>query len=258
MKKLWVFAAAFLVASTSFVAGASARTSGPCTADPTGSITRLYRAYFLRAPDGGGLAFWVDRCNRNISRLADISDAFAASDEFKLRYGSVDNPAFVNLVYRNVLGRIPDAGGLQGWLDFMTRGARRGEVMLGFSESPEFQAKVGVISPVAPTPAPAKLTAGQTNAIRSAQDYLRLMAFSRAGLIEQLSSPYGEGYSVADATFAVDSLNVDWNEQAAKKAKEYLAVMPFSRAGLIEQLSSPYGEGFTYDQAVYGVNAAGL
>ena len=135
--------------------------------------------------------------------------------------------------------------------------------MLGFSESPEFQLKVGVTSPTpppppAPKPAPAKLTAGQSNAIRSAQDYLRLMAFSRAGLIRQLSSSYGEGYSVADATFAVDYLNVDWNAQAAKSAKDYLALEPFSRDGLIRQLESSFGEGFTHDQAVYGVTASGL
>ena len=59
MKKLWVFAAAFLVASTSLVVGASAGTA-PATNDPTGSVTRLYWAYFLRAPDSTGLPFWVD------------------------------------------------------------------------------------------------------------------------------------------------------------------------------------------------------
>ena len=250
-------------ASASAVVVASARSTAPCTNDPTGSVTRLYRAYFLRAPDSTGLPFWVDRCNRGLSSLVDISDAFAGSPEFNLRYGALANPDFVTLVYRNVLDRAPDAGGLQASVDFLGRGARRGEVMLGFSESPEFQLKVGVTSPTpppppAPKPAPAKLTAGQSNAIRSAQDYLRLMAFSRAGLIRQLSSSYGEGYSVADATFAVDYLNVDWNAQAAKSAKDYLALEPFSRDGLIRQLESSFGEGFTHDQAVYGVTAAGL
>lgn len=115
-----------------------------CTVDPTGSVARLYLAYFLRQPDAGGLAFWVDRCNRRISSLVDISDAFAGSPEFKLRYGALDNAAFVTLVYRNVLGRDPDQAGLQASIDFLGRGARRGEVMLGFSESPEFKAKTGI------------------------------------------------------------------------------------------------------------------
>ena len=106
-------------------------------------------------------------------------------------------------------------------------------------------------------PAPAE-TPGQQNARQSAQEYLATQAFSRAGLIKQLSSQYGSGYSVADATYGVDSLNVDWNEQAAKAAKEYLATQAFSRAGLIQQLESQYGSEFTHAQAVYGVTAAGL
>ena len=78
------------------------------------------------------------------SRAWSTSPTFAGSPEFNLRYGALDNPAFVTLVYKNVLGRTPDQGGLQGSVDFLGRGARRGEVMLGFSESPEFIAKSGV------------------------------------------------------------------------------------------------------------------
>ena len=105
--------------------------------------------------------------------------------------------------------------------------------------------------------APAR-TAGQEQAIGKAEDYLSFKAFSRQGLIEQLSSEYGSGFSKADATYAVDHITVDWNEQAAKAAKEYLAVTHFSRSGLIEQLESSFGSGFTHAQAVYGVTKAGL
>jgi Host cell surface-exposed lipoprotein len=93
---------------------------------------------------------------------------------------------------------------------------------------------------------------------RSAENYLDFSAFSRKGLIEQLSSEYGEGFSKADAIYAVNHLDVDWNEQAAKSAKNYLDQSAFSRQGLIEQLSSEYGEGFSRAQAVYGVNQTGL
>ena len=65
-------------------------------------------------------------------------------------------------------------------------------------------------------------TAGQENARRSAETYLDTMAFSRKGLISQLSSSAGEGYSRADATYAVNHIDVDWNEQAAKAAQNYL------------------------------------
>jgi hypothetical protein len=101
------------------------------------------------------------------------------------------------------------------------------------------------------------LTGPQKNAVRSANSYLGFKGFSRNGLIDQLSSPYGDGYSVADATAAVDSLNVDWNAQAVKSAEQYLEMMGFSCNGLIEQLSSDYGDKFTIDQARYGAQQAG-
>jgi len=101
------------------------------------------------------------------------------------------------------------------------------------------------------------LTTPQINAVRSAKQYLNYQAFSRNGLIHQLSSPAGEGYEVADATAAVDSLNVDWNNQATKSAKLYLNMQGFSCRGLIHQLSSDAGDKFTVSQATYGARQAG-
>lgn len=104
--------------------------------------------------------------------------------------------------------------------------------------------------PVAFTPARQPLSSSQRNATRAAEQYLELSGFSRSGLIDQLEY---EGYSTEDATFAVDSLNVDWNEQAVRCAEQYLELTPFSLSGLIDQLVY---EGFTYEQATYGANAA--
>ena len=53
---------------------------------------------------------------------------------------------------------------------------------------------------------PYNLTSSQSNAVRSAEQYLSMSGFSRDGLIQQLSSDAGEGYSVSDATAAVDNL----------------------------------------------------
>lgn len=114
--------------------------------------------------------------------------------------------------------------------------------------------------PVDPAPAEESSspdeTSGQKNARESAEQYLQTGAFSRAGLIKQLSSQYGDGYSKADAIYGATAVHANWNEQAAKAAKTYLANQPFSRSGLIQQLESAYGDGFTHAQAVYGVNAA--
>lgn len=116
-----------------------------------------------------------------------------------------------------------------------------------------------VSSPAKPeaTQAGPALTGPQVNAARTASEYLNMSGFSRAGLIQQLSSSSGEGYDLADATAAVDSLDVDWNEQAARSAREYLNMSGFSCKGLIQQLSSSAGEKFTKDQAAYGAKKAG-
>ena len=101
------------------------------------------------------------------------------------------------------------------------------------------------------------LTGPQRNAVRSAESYLSFTGFSRAGLIDQLSSSYGDGYDVADATAAVDSLAIDWKYQAVRSARQYLEMMGFSCKGLIEQLSSDAGEKYTKSQAGYGAQQAG-
>lgn len=101
------------------------------------------------------------------------------------------------------------------------------------------------------------LTPAQRNAVRSAQAYLRMSGFSRQGLIDQLSSEYGDQFSVADATVAVENLDVDWNAQAARSAAAYLQMSGFSCQGLIDQLSSSHGEQFTVDQARVGATRAG-
>lgn len=101
------------------------------------------------------------------------------------------------------------------------------------------------------------LTAPQNNAVRSAKLYLSISGFSREGLIQQLSSDAGDGYKVADATVAVDSLNVDWKKQAVRSAKQYLSISGFSCKGLIEQLSSSAGDGYTESEATYGAQQAG-
>lgn len=102
------------------------------------------------------------------------------------------------------------------------------------------------------------LTAAQRNAARSARSYLEMSGFSRQGLIDQLSSEYGNQYSVTDATAAVDSLAADWNAQASRSAASYLEMSGFSCQGLIDQLSSPHGNKYTVEQASYGAAQAGI
>jgi hypothetical protein len=111
----------------------------------------------------------------------------------------------------------------------------------------------------APTKPKPHYTVAQQQAIKSAQNYLSMgSGFSKAGLIEQLSSKAGEGFKRADAVFAVNHVKVDWNAQAVESAKNYMDMGGFSRASLIEQLSSKAGDQFTHAQAVYAANKVGL
>lgn len=95
-------------------------------------------------------------------------------------------------------------------------------------------------------------TVSQQQAVKMAKSYLEYTSFSRKGLIDQLKY---EGFSNADATYAVDKINVNWREQAVKTAKNYLEYTSFSRNGLIDQLEY---EGFSNADATYAVNAVGL
>jgi hypothetical protein len=101
-------------------------------------------------------------------------------------------------------------------------------------------------------------TKSQRQAIKAANGYLNVSAFSKKGLIWQLSSDAGSGFSKADAKYAVNHIDVDWNEQAVKAGQSYLDMMAFSRKGLIRQLTSSAGSQFTTAQAEYAVKKLGL
>lgn len=96
-----------------------------------------------------------------------------------------------------------------------------------------------------------KVTTGMRNALSSAKSYLRFMAFSYGGLIDQLEY---EGYTNDEAIYAADNCGADWNEQALKSAKDYLDFTAFSYTGLIDQLEY---EQFTPSQAKYAVDNCG-
>lgn len=78
------------------------------------------------------------------------------------------------------------------------------------------------------------------------------------GLIDQLDSSAGSGFSVNDATVAVNSLNVNWDAEAVQDAKQYQQTSAFSCQGMVQQLSSSAGSQFTQAQAQYGAAKVGL
>ncbi len=107
-------------------------------------LYRLYLAYFLRSPDSSGFGYWLGQANAGAS-LETISAQFATSPEFVGQYGSLSNDDFVQLVYRNVLTREPEANGQSYWVGQLDASASRGDVMVGFSNSAEFLLATGTL-----------------------------------------------------------------------------------------------------------------
>jgi len=96
-------------------------------------------------------------------------------------------------------------------------------------------------------------------AVEAAQGYLGMgSGFSEQGLLKQLTSSAGSKFTEAQAEYAINNLNPDWDTQAVDAAKSYMQMGGFSQASLIQQLTSSYGSGFTEAQAEYAASQVGL
>jgi hypothetical protein len=100
------------------------------------------------------------------------------------------------------------------------------------------------------------MTTAQQQAVDAAEGYLSMgEGFSDQGLLQQLTSSAGNGFSNSDAEFAINYLHPNWDQQAVDAAKGYLSMgQGFSQQGLLQQLTSSAGSGFTEAQAEYAIN----
>ncbi|MGI9612567.1 MAG: DUF4214 domain-containing protein [Acidimicrobiales bacterium] len=117
------------------------------------SVTRLYLAVFGRMPDPVGHRYWVAQRLAGMS-ADDVADEFMASTEWSERYGTIGNAGFVDLLYRHVLHRVPDAVGSQYWRSRLDHSTARRQVLLQFSDSNEFVDRTGTERPPLPPPHP--------------------------------------------------------------------------------------------------------
>ncbi|KIQ37533.1 hypothetical protein RT97_00125 [Variovorax paradoxus] len=109
------------------------------SAEHQGAVYRLYKATLGREPDGGGLVSWTNTLDNASQTIQAVAQGFVGSAEFQSTYGTLNNSQFVSLLYRNVLGRDADAGGLAAWVNALNNGTSRASVVVGFSDSPEFR-----------------------------------------------------------------------------------------------------------------------
>ncbi|MBA2796599.1 phage super infection exclusion [Streptococcus pseudoporcinus] len=92
------------------------------------------------------------------------------------------------------------------------------------------------------------------NALKSAENYIATMPFSKARLYDQLTSDAGSKFPADAAQYAIDNIKVDWNKQALKSAKNYMKISPMSTEQLREQLTSEAGEKYTPEEAQYAID----
>ena len=109
--------------------------------DPVaGQVYRLFEATLDRAPGSAGLEGWTTQLISGAMTLQQVAAGFVNSAEFQAAYGGSSNAEFVTLLFNNVLGRDPAPAGLAQWVGQLDSGAMtRAEVVIGFSESAEFQ-----------------------------------------------------------------------------------------------------------------------
>ena len=98
-----------------------------------------------------------------------------------------------------------------------------------------------------------EITDRMNDALNTAIEYLKIMNFSRRALSGQLQI---EGFTSAEADYAVDNCGADWNEQALLKAEEMVSDgSNYSAMAVKEMLLSNYG--YTGDEAEFAVQNCG-
>ena len=115
-----------------------------------GEVWRLYLAVLGRSPEPDGFGYWVAERVEGVP-LRVVAGSFLSSREFDTRYGATTDRDFVELVYRNVLGRSGEPDGVDYWRSVLAGGYPRTEVVLLFAESEEHRAATGTaLEPLPP------------------------------------------------------------------------------------------------------------
>ena len=101
-----------------------------------GFVQRCYEIALNRQPDPAGLSNWKNMLLLNQACGVSVAFGFVYSPEFQ--NAGFDNEVYVTKMYNLFLGREPDAGGKQYWIDKLNGGESREEIFAGFANSVEF------------------------------------------------------------------------------------------------------------------------
>ena len=110
--------------------------------ESSGQIFRLHKAAFQRFPDAEGLSYWIEKYDSGQITKREVAKSFLDSFEYKRRHGiDLSDEQYLETLYTHILGRLPDADGMNYWMERLSSGAKtRSEALLGFSESAENKA----------------------------------------------------------------------------------------------------------------------
>jgi len=88
-------------------------------------LAELYTTFFNRAPDAGGLAYWVDNITTGKLTLTQVAKNWMTQQSEGLTSfpATLTNVQFIEKIYTNILGRASDASGAQYWLTQLQSGA---------------------------------------------------------------------------------------------------------------------------------------
>ncbi len=128
------FISAFVIISLTF-----SLISGTASASEDGAsayVTDLYLYVLDRAPDEQGLNTWTSALESGDTTGAAVAYGFIFGDECLGR--GLDDRAFVEVLYRALLGRQADEAGLSEWVNELASGMSREELFAGFVNSQEF------------------------------------------------------------------------------------------------------------------------
>jgi hypothetical protein len=100
-------------------------------------VTEMYDSILDRPPDDAELVGWVDAIQGGMTYQQAKQD-FIDSAEFQEKFGNLDDTAFVQQLYRNVLDREGEAEGLAAWTEALHAGMTPNDVAAGFLGSAEY------------------------------------------------------------------------------------------------------------------------
>jgi uncharacterized protein YkwD len=99
-------------------------------------ITQAYLHYLGRQPDSSGLSYWIDQMQNHGLTDERLEAGFLGSAEYIANHGGTGS-GWVQGMYQDLLGRAPDAQGLNYWVAQLQNGEAPADVAYGFAASAE-------------------------------------------------------------------------------------------------------------------------